>query len=134
MAIATWDFTCNNWFSMSRMTCLIITSGCSALSIKSFRLARIKVDTRSSSAIVPPNELFARSFRTGADLQGRLEVEHLVQQNHSGQHQNQRTQYPRRLEPGPFRVVADGLPVNGNQHDANHQHDQSCRPGGSSHV
>src|SRR5262249_33265196 len=36
---------------MSRMTCLIIFSGCSALSIKSFRLARINVDTRSSNAI-----------------------------------------------------------------------------------
>src|SRR5262249_33387848 len=36
---------------MSRMTCLIIFSGCSALSIKSFRLARISVETRSSNAI-----------------------------------------------------------------------------------
>src|SRR6516162_6899814 len=134
MAIATWVFTCNNWFSMSRMTCLIIISGCSALSIRSFRLARIKVVTRSSSAIVPPNELFAQSFPTGADLHGRLVVEHLAQQNHSGQPQNQWTQDPRRLEHGPFRVVVDDLPENRNQHYVNHQHDQSCRPGGPSHV
>src|SRR5437016_6826125 len=36
---------------MSRMTCLIIFSGCSARSIRSLRLARTKVDTRSSNAI-----------------------------------------------------------------------------------
>src|ERR1700719_4585182 len=36
---------------MSRMTCLIMISGCSALSISSFRFARIKVETLSSNAI-----------------------------------------------------------------------------------
>src|SRR5215469_12980458 len=129
MAIATWVFTCNNWFSMSRMTCLIITSGCSALSIKSFRLARINVDTRSSSAIVPPNELFCTILPYWCRASGPIDVEHLVQQNHSGHHLNQRTQYPRRLKPGPFRVVVDDLPEHRDKHDVNHQHDQSCRPG-----
>src|SRR5262249_51419282 len=52
MEIATCVFTCRSWFCMSRMTCLIIFSGSSALSIKSFRLARIRVVTRSSNAIV----------------------------------------------------------------------------------
>src|SRR5579864_6659317 len=36
---------------MSRMTCLIIFSGSSALSIRSLRLARTRVETRSSNAI-----------------------------------------------------------------------------------
>ena len=40
---------------MSRMTCLIIFSGSSALSIRSFRLARTNVETRSSNAMGRPN-------------------------------------------------------------------------------
>src|SRR5713101_5619050 len=51
MAIATWVLTCKSWFCMSRMTCLIIFSGSSALSMRSLRLARTKVETRSSNAI-----------------------------------------------------------------------------------
>src|SRR5207237_10406537 len=51
MAIATCVFTCKSWFCMSRMTCLIIFSGCSARSIRSLRFALTKVDTRSSNAI-----------------------------------------------------------------------------------
>src|SRR5882672_5857551 len=51
MAIATCVLTCKSWFCMSRMTCLIIFSGSSALSIRSLRLARTKVETRSSNAI-----------------------------------------------------------------------------------
>src|SRR5882724_3770658 len=51
MAIATCFLTCKSWFCMSRMTCLIIFSGSSALSIRSLRLARTKVETRSSNAI-----------------------------------------------------------------------------------
>src|SRR6478609_3989140 len=39
---------------MSRITCLIMISGCSALSINSFKFARIKVETLSSNAITPP--------------------------------------------------------------------------------
>src|SRR5580658_514043 len=51
MAIATCVLTCKSWLFMSRITCLIIFSGSSALSIKSLRLARTKVETRSSNAI-----------------------------------------------------------------------------------
>src|SRR5258705_952142 len=51
MAIATCVLTCRSWFCMSRMTCLIIFSGSSALSIRSLRLARTRVETRSSNAI-----------------------------------------------------------------------------------
>src|SRR5438445_9261255 len=40
---------------MSRITCLIMISECSALSISSFKFARIKVETLSSNAITPPN-------------------------------------------------------------------------------
>src|SRR5438552_9843653 len=57
---------------MSRMTCLIIFSGCSARSIRSLRLARTKVDTRSSNAI---GDSFHDHVRTAAPLrftQGRL--------------------------------------------------------------
>src|SRR5690242_15338887 len=39
---------------MSRITCLIIFSGSSALSIRSFRLARTRVETLSSNAITTP--------------------------------------------------------------------------------
>src|SRR5712671_7991037 len=52
MAIATCVLTCKSWFCMSRITCLIIFSGSSALSIKSLRLARTNVETRSSNAMV----------------------------------------------------------------------------------
>src|SRR6266566_8990306 len=72
MAIATCVFTCKSWFCMSRMTCLIIFSGCSARSIRSLRLARTKVDTRSSNAI---GDSFHDHVRTAAPLQftqGRL--------------------------------------------------------------
>src|SRR5713101_10161406 len=51
MAMATCVLTCRSWLCMSRMTCLIIFSGSSALSIRSLRLARTKVETRSSNAI-----------------------------------------------------------------------------------
>src|SRR5579862_689293 len=52
MAMATCVLTCRNWFCMSRITCLIIFSGCSALSIRSFRFARTNVETRSSNAMM----------------------------------------------------------------------------------
>src|SRR6266478_3736289 len=51
METATWVLTCRYWFSISRMTCLIIFSGSSARSIRSFRFARINVPTRSKSAM-----------------------------------------------------------------------------------
>src|SRR5581483_7211228 len=51
MAIATCVFTCRSWFCMSRMTCLIIFSGSSALSTRSLMLARINVETLSSNAM-----------------------------------------------------------------------------------
>src|SRR5438270_6838012 len=68
MAMATCVFTWSNWFSMSRMTCLIMISGCSALSISSFKFARIKVETLSSNAITPP-----KSFQTA--FKARLHVQ-----------------------------------------------------------
>src|SRR5215469_14534020 len=43
-----------NWFSMSRITCFNIFSGFSALSMRSFRLARTSVATRSSNVIRTP--------------------------------------------------------------------------------
>src|SRR6266516_1689950 len=49
--MATCVFTCSNWFCISTITCLIIFSGSSALSIRSLRFARTKVETRSSHAI-----------------------------------------------------------------------------------
>src|SRR5882724_3064349 len=59
MDTATCVFTCKYWFSISRITCLIIFSGSSARSIMSFRLARIRVPTRSKSPMVflPSDEL-----------------------------------------------------------------------------
>src|ERR1700739_289481 len=52
MDTATCVFTCRYWFSISRITCLIIFSGSSARSIMSLRFARIKVLTRSKSPMV----------------------------------------------------------------------------------
>src|ERR1700721_3934995 len=52
MEMATCVLTCSSWFSMSRMTCLIIFSGSSALSIRSLRFARMSVETRSKSAML----------------------------------------------------------------------------------
>src|SRR5581483_1295576 len=48
---------------MSRITCLIIFSGSSALSIKSFRLARTSVETLSNSAITTPSSLSVEALR-----------------------------------------------------------------------
>src|SRR3954466_10333182 len=55
--MATCVFTCRSWFSMSRITCLIIFSGSSARSIKSLRFARTSVATRSSTAMSHPRRL-----------------------------------------------------------------------------
>src|ERR1051325_5742811 len=52
---------------MSRITCLIIFSGSSALSIRSLRLARTRVETLSSNAITTP---FATLLAALADLFG----------------------------------------------------------------
>src|SRR5579862_4288078 len=52
---------------MSIMTCLIIFSGSSARSIMSFRLARIKVPTRSKSPIVILLSNHSKSFRSAGD-------------------------------------------------------------------
>src|SRR5882724_75835 len=60
-ASATCVLTCRSWFCMSMMTCFSIFSGSSALSMRSLRLARTNVETRSSSAI-------GGSFRTGYRL------------------------------------------------------------------
>src|ERR1051325_1673339 len=51
MAMATCVFTCMSWFCMSRITCFNIFSGSSALSIRSLRFARTRVETLSNSAI-----------------------------------------------------------------------------------
>src|ERR1700683_820489 len=81
MAIATWVLTCRSWFCMSRMTCLIIFSGSSALSIRSFRFARTKVATRSISAMT----IYLLNFRVRARAVARFgtlvsDASHLAQQ------------------------------------------------------
>src|SRR5580704_1651903 len=65
---------------MSRITCLIIFSGSSALSIRSLRLARTNVETRSSNAMMDSfffaNCLPERSYwfakRSGHGVEGSL--------------------------------------------------------------
>src|SRR5712691_13314777 len=55
-----------SWFSMSRITCLSIFSGSSALSMRSLRLARMSAETRSMSAMTSSNSslgLFDRDLR-----------------------------------------------------------------------
>src|SRR5580704_7928414 len=52
MAIATCVLTCRSWFSMSSTSCFANFSGSSAFSIRSLMLARKRVPTRSSSAMV----------------------------------------------------------------------------------
>src|SRR6202040_4021557 len=81
MAMATCVLTCKSWLCMSRITCLIIFSGSSALSIRSLRLARTKVETRSSNAIrgsftsvVGRWSLVVRSFTPGATGQRDRDV------------------------------------------------------------
>src|ERR1700730_12195771 len=64
MAIATCVLTCRSWFCMSRMTCLIIFSGCSALSTKSLRFARTSVETLSSSALMLTPYFLAFTFQS----------------------------------------------------------------------
>src|SRR5580700_6381793 len=65
MAMATCVLTCSNWFCISRITCLIIFSGSSALSMRSFKFARTSVDTRSSSAIIVLLSKFTQVDRPG---------------------------------------------------------------------
>src|SRR5580658_2901466 len=65
MAMATCVFTCNSWFCISRITCLIIFSGSSALSIRSLRFARTRVDTRSNSATIVLLSKFIQTDRPG---------------------------------------------------------------------
>src|SRR5208282_5521224 len=81
MAMATCVLTCKSWLFMSRMTCLIIFSGSSALSIKSLRLARTKVETRSSNAIrgsfasvVGRSSLVVWFLAPGAAYQGNRDI------------------------------------------------------------
>src|SRR5580658_2090848 len=76
-AIATCVLTCKSWFCMSRITCLIIFSGSSALSIKSFRFARISVATRSKSAMVLL--LYFRLISNSPDLAEQLRHLHAAQ-------------------------------------------------------
>src|ERR1041384_2451651 len=95
MAMATCVFTCSSWFSMSRMTCLIIFSGCSALSIRSLRFARTKVETRSSNAmmdsflfrsklLVVLMRIFARHGRADGDSAGEPEASRAEDYRDSG--------------------------------------------------
>src|SRR5215813_10022555 len=65
METATCVLTCKYWFSISRITCLIIFSGSSARSIMSLRLARISVPTLSKSPISFsfPNSLGAQKSK-----------------------------------------------------------------------
>src|ERR1700677_2508793 len=67
IAIATWVLTCSSWFSISSTSCLSIFSGSSALSIKSLRLARRRVVTRSMSAM-------SFSFRSTPRCVGRVTI------------------------------------------------------------
>src|SRR2546421_4841344 len=60
METATCVLTWRYWFSMSRITCLIIFSGSSARSTMSLMFARIKVLTRSKS---PMMNLLSRTKR-----------------------------------------------------------------------
>src|SRR6516225_2406937 len=78
---------------MSRMTCLINFSGSSARSIMSFRLARIKVPTRSRSPMVmllsndresraspwPAGARFLKTKNTAADGFGDLSPSQICQ-------------------------------------------------------
>src|SRR5262249_61192830 len=100
---------------MSRMTCLIIFSGCSALSIKSFRLARISVETRSSNAINPPSQPFvSRSLFLVRDTRPRLvpvKVQHELhcEQREGCKKQDQRQEQPQRLKESAYDIVDKGL-------------------------
>src|SRR6202040_742232 len=86
MDTATWVFTCKYWFSMSRITCLIIFSGSSARSIMSLRFARIKVPTRSKSPMVfllskAPNAAVSRAQQRQNGRQTILDHERQVTGN-----------------------------------------------------
>src|ERR1700730_1420778 len=71
METATWVLTCKYWFSMSRITCLIILSGSSAWSIMSFRFARIRVLTRSRSPMMILLSDCDKPFTSRATTQNR---------------------------------------------------------------
>src|SRR5215467_8766074 len=73
METATCVLTCKYWFSMSRITCLIIFSGSSARSIMSLRFARIKVPTRSKSPMVFLLPRKSLRMRAKQDRRGHLE-------------------------------------------------------------
>src|SRR5262244_86430 len=139
MAIATCVFTCKSWFSMSRMTCLIIFSGCSALSIKSFRLARISVETRSSNAINPPSQPFvSRSLFLVRDTRPRLvpvKVQHELhcEQREGCKQQDQRHEQPQRLKACAFDVVVEGLPESADQHKVHQNQNRRDLPRGAAH-
>src|SRR5262245_60760364 len=88
MAMATWVFTCMSWFRISRVTCLIIFSGSSARSIRSFRLARINVDTLSNKAIQTSyllvKSLLGLFVRLGRLVSNHLHLGKQLRELHSG--------------------------------------------------
>src|SRR5882757_8944654 len=101
MDTATCVFTCKYWFSISRITCLIIFSGSSARSIMSFRFARIKVPTRSKSPMIfllykktvsPAQHRHSESHQM---LQYKPQVTANMRNHHAGDHDDQQPQYKR---------------------------------------
>src|SRR5512135_1077131 len=104
---------------MSRMICLIIFSGCSALSIRSFKLARINVETLSSSAITPPN-LTSVAPAPASDSLAPVKSKH--QTHHKNRYcceqQDHGRNDPQRLKRLAIGVVTDHLPESADQRDA----------------
>src|SRR5262249_4708496 len=91
MAMATWVLTCMSWFCMSRITCLIIFSGSSALSIRSFRFARINVQTLANKAIEPPLAFyFDRAIRPRGLVANQSYLRKQLREGDSGESFHQR--------------------------------------------
>src|SRR5918996_5844371 len=115
IAMATWVFTCMSWFCISRITCLIIFSGSSALSIRSFRLARISVDTLSNKAIKPPIYWFGRLglfARFGRFVSDQSNLGKQLGELHSGERFEQRWNLRRHLRHVTGNLVhAGGIAV-----------------------
>src|SRR6267378_2081246 len=101
MDTATCVFTCKYWFSISKITCLIIFSGSSARSIMSFKFARIKVPTRSKSPMIfllhkkPCSASQHRQNRSDEMLQHKSQVTSNVHNHNADDHDDQQPQHQR---------------------------------------
>src|SRR5258708_33649567 len=105
METATCVFTCRYWFSISRITCLIMLSGSSARSIMSLRFARIKVLTRSRSPmmillsnrkhLLPFSRAQSRQRQCEAVLQHNRQVTRNVREHECDDH---RHEYPQKQQ------------------------------------